>query len=146
MLTKRETSMFHALNWLVVLSLLALWSCGAWAFHAVASWTISNTDVLAGGAGAIGGLRLPDWLAPWLPPEAAVAFTSMLEAFMPAVQAVLDQAPALAGGLSVAVWVVWGIGSILLVVLGLVVTGLIAMLRRRASFFVAPAKSPTTMS
>ncbi len=127
--------MFHALNWLVVLSLLALWSCGAWAFHAVASWTISNT-----------GLRLPDWLAPWLPPEAAVAFTSMLEAFMPAVQAVLDQAPALAGGLSVAVWVVWGIGSILLVVLGLVVTGLIAMLRRRASVFVAPAKSPTAMS
>jgi hypothetical protein len=146
MLTKRETSMFHALNWLVVLSLLALWSCGAWAFHAVASWTISNTDVLAGGAGAIGGLRLPDWLAPWLPPEAAVAFASMLEAFMPAVQAVLDQAPALAGGLSVAVWVVWGIGSILLVVLGLVVTGLIAMLRRRASVFVAPAKSPTAMS
>ena len=138
--------MFHALNWLVVLSLLALWSLGAWTFHAVASWTISNTDVLAGGAGAIEGLRLPDWLAPWLPHEAANTFTSMLAAFMPAVQAVLNQAPALAGALSVAVWAVWGIGSILLVVLGFVVTGLIAMLRRRASAPAAPVKNPTAMS
>ena len=141
-----EAIMFHALNWLVVFSLLALWSLVAWAFHAVASWTISNTDVLAGGAGAIEGLRLPDWLAPWLPPEAADAFTSMLAAFMPAVQAVLDQAPAVAGGLSVAVWAVWGVGSILLVVLGFVVTGLIAMLRHRASGPAAPVKSSTAMS
>jgi hypothetical protein len=125
--------MFHALNWLVVLSLLALWSFGAWAFHAVASWTISNTDAIAGGAAAMEVLRLPDWLAPWLPPEAAVAFASTLAAFMPAVQAVLDQAPALASGLSFAVWAAWGVGSILLVALGLVITGLIAMLRRRAS-------------
>ena len=138
--------MFHALNWLVVLSLLALWSLGAWAFHAAGAWTISNTDVLAGGAEAIEGLRLPDWLAPWLPPEAANALTSMMSAFMPAFQAVLDQAPALAGGLSVAVWAVWGVGSILLVVLGFVVTGLIAMLRRRASSPAAPVKSSTAMS
>lgn len=136
--------MFHALNWLAFSILLALWSLGAWAFHAAATWTISNTDVLAGGAGAIEGFRLPDWLAPWLPPEAADAFTSMLAAFMPAVQAVLDQAPALAGGLSVAVWAVWGVGSILLVMLGLVVTGLIAMLRRRASGPVASPRHATT--
>jgi hypothetical protein len=70
----------------------------------------------------------------------------MLAAFMPAVQAVLDQAPALAGALSVAVWAVWGVGSILLVVLGFVVTGLIAMLRRRASAPAAPVKNPTAMS
>ena len=44
-----------------------------------------------------------------------------------------------AGGLSVAVWVVWGIGSILLIVLGFVVTGLIAPLHRRASMLAAPA-------
>ena len=137
--------MFHAINWYVVFCLLALWSLAAWAFHAIGAWTIANTGALAGGAGAMEGLLLPDWLAPWLPPEIALAFTSMLSGFMPAVEAVLNQAPALAGGLSVAVWVVWGIGSILLVVLGFVVTGLIAMLRRRASVFAAPATGPTAM-
>jgi len=136
---------FHALNWFVVFSLLALWSLAAWAFHAIGVWTISNTGALAGGAGAIESLRLPDWLAPWLPPELALAFTSMLSAFMPVVDAVLNQAPALAGGLSVAVWAVWGIGSILLVVLGFVVTGIIAVLRRRASVPVVPARGPTAM-
>jgi hypothetical protein len=30
--------MFHALNWLVVFSLLALWSLAAWAFHALGVW------------------------------------------------------------------------------------------------------------
>jgi hypothetical protein len=135
--------MFHALNWLVVFSLLALWSLAAWAFHGIGVWTIANTDVLAGGAETVAALRLPDWLAPWVPPELALAFTSMLSTFMPAIEAVLNQAPALADGLSVAVWVVWGIGSIILVVLGFAVTGLIAMLRRRASAFVAPAKGPT---
>jgi hypothetical protein len=138
--------MFHAINWFFVFCLLALWSLAASAFHAIAAWTISNTGVLAGGAGAMEGLRLPAWLAPWLPPEFALAFTSMLSGFMPAVQAVLNQAPALADGLSVAVWVAWGVGSILLVVLGFVVTGLIAVLRRRASGLAAPAQSPTAMS
>jgi hypothetical protein len=134
--------MFHALNWLVVSSLLALWSLAAWAFHAIAAWTIANTGVLVGGTAAIEGLRLPDWLAPWLPPELALAFTSTLSAFMPAVEAMLNQAPALAGGLSVAVWVVWAVGSVVLVVLGLVVTGLIAVLRRRASVLTVPARGP----
>jgi hypothetical protein len=137
--------MFHALNWLVVFSLLALWSLAAWAFHALGVWTISNTGALAGGAGSIEGLRLPDWLAPWLPPEAALAFTSMLSAFMPAVESMLSQTPALADGLSMAVWVVWAIGSILLVVMGFMITGLIAVLRRRAAVPAAPARSPTSV-
>ncbi len=130
--------MFHALNWLVVSGLLAVWSFTAWAFHAVATWSLANTGVLAGTAGAMEGLRLPDWVAPWLPPEVALAFSSTLSAFMPAVEAALNQAPALAGGLSVAVWVIWGIGSLFLIVLGLVATALIAALRRRASSFAAP--------
>jgi hypothetical protein len=132
--------MFHVLNWLVVSSLLALWSLAAWAFHAIGAWTISNAGGLAGGTGAIEGLHLPDWLTPWLPPEIALAFTAMLSASMPAVEAVLNQAPALAGGLSVAVWLVWALGSIFLVVLGLIITGLIAVLRRRSSAVAAPAQ------
>jgi hypothetical protein len=123
----------YALSWSVMVIFLVLWSLAAWAFQAVAAWTVSNAGALAGGSEAIGGLRAPDWLAPWIPPEFTLAFTSMLSAVGPATEAVLDQAPALAGGLSVAVWVVWGIGSALIVVLGLVCSRLITVLRRRSS-------------
>ena len=125
--------MFYALSWSVMFILLVLWSLAAWAFHSIAAWTVSNAGVLAGGSGAIESLRVPDWLAPWIPPELALALTSMLAASTPAVEAALNQAPALAGGLSVAVWVVWGVGSALIVILGLVCSRLITVLRRRSS-------------
>lgn len=124
--------MFYAISWFLVFVLMALWSLGAWAFHSVAAWAVTNAGVLAGGP-ATGPLRLPDWLAPWVPPELAQALTSMLSAFMPAIQSLVDWAPALGSGLSVLIWVVWGLGSALLIVLGLVLSGTIAVLRRRAT-------------
>jgi len=45
-------------------------------------------------------------------------------------------------GLSVAVWVVWGIGSALLIVLGVVLSGLIAVLRRRSNTPTTPSGAP----
>jgi hypothetical protein len=134
--------MFHILNWFAVLSLLALWSLAAWAFHSITAWATANAGVLAQGPGAVEALRMPAWLAPWIPPELSQALTSMVSAFTPTVQAVLDMAPALAGGLSVALWLVWGIGCVLLVVLGVVLSGLIAMLRRRASVHARAAAGP----
>ena len=125
--------MFYALSWSVMFILLALWSLAAWAFHSVAAWTVSNAGVLAEGSGAIEGLRAPDWLAPWIPPELALASSSVLTALSPAIEAALNQAPALAGGVSVAVGTVWGVGSALIVILGLVCSRLIAVLRRRTS-------------
>ena len=125
--------MFYALSWSVMFILLALWSLAAWAFHSVAAWTVSNTGVLAEGSGAIEGLSAPDWLTPWIPPELALASSSVLSALSPAIETALNQAPALAGGLSVAVWAVWGIGSAVIVILGLVCSRLITVLRRRAS-------------
>ena len=134
--------MLYALSWSVMFILLALWSLAAWVFHWIAAWTVSNAGVLAGGSRAIENLRVPDWLAPWIPPELALAFTSMLSALSPAMQAALNQAPALAGGLSVAAWTVWGIGIALIVILGLVCGRLITALRRRASVFAAPSTAP----
>ena len=131
--------MFHVLSWSVTFILLALWSLAAWAFHSIAAWTVSNAGVLAGGSGAIQSLRVPDWLAPWIPPELALALTSMLSASSPAIEAVLNQAPALAGGLSVAVWAVWGVGSVVIVILGVVCSRVITLLRRRTSIFSAPS-------
>ena len=135
--------MFYALSWFVVFSLLALWSLAAWAFH-----VDHRVDVLecgrpggrfggdrglarAGLARALDSTRI--WRSRWL---------RWLSAFAPAIDAVLGWAPALEGGLSVAVWVVWGIGSVLLIVLGFLATGLIAVLRRRVSAPSTPSGSP----
>jgi len=123
--------MFYALSWFVVFSLLALWSLGAWAFHAVAVWGVSNAGALTGTASGVQGLRLPDWLAPWVPPEIAQAMTSLLSGLAPAVEGLLQAAPALAGVLSVAAWVIWGLGSVLLVLMGAGLHLLIGVWRHR---------------
>ena len=127
--------MFYALGWFVVFGLLALWSLGAWAFHAVAVWAVSNagtlTDAASGAVAGADGLRLTEWLAPWVPPEIAQAMASLLSGLASAVEGLLQAAPSLAGGLSVATWVIWGFGSVLLVLLGAGLHLLIAMWRRR---------------
>lgn len=123
--------MFYALSWFVVLSLLALWSLTAWALHAVAVWSVSNVGALSGAASGAGTLSLPGWLPPWVPPELVQAITQSLAALGPWVESLLQATPSLAGGLTVATWVVWGIGSVLLVLLGTGLHLLIARWRRR---------------
>jgi hypothetical protein len=123
--------MFYALNWFVVVGLFILWSLAAWAFHSIAAWTVANAGTLAGGAGAIEALQVPGWLAPWVPSEYASSLNLLISSLMPTMQAALEWVPSVAGGLSVAVWTVWGIGAVLLIALGLLATGLISLLRRR---------------
>jgi hypothetical protein len=125
--------MFYALNWFVVFSLFVLWSLGAWAVHAIAGWLTSNAGVLSSGADAVAGIALPQWISVWLSPDIAETLSTTLLMFKPAVEAVLATVPALAGGLSVVIWVLWGLGVALLIVLGLVGSGLIALLRRQAA-------------
>lgn len=123
--------MFYALNWFVVVCFFLVWSLAAWAFHSIAAWTVANAGTLAGGAGAIEALQVPDWLAPWVPSEYASSLNLLISSLMPTMQAALEWVPSVAGGLSVAVWTVWGIGAVLLIALGLLATGLISLLRRR---------------
>lgn len=136
--------MLFALTWTVVLLLIALWSLLVWALHATTAWTVANVGVMASGSAAIEAWRMPDWLAPWVGPEFAVAFKSMLTSIAPTIEAVLNQAPALGDGLSVASWVIWGIGSAFLVILGLVLSGLIAAMRRRKPATVVTARDRAT--
>jgi len=110
--------MFYAISWFVVFGLLALWSLGVWAFHAAAVWAVFNAGALTGATSGVESLRLPDWLAPWVPLEIVPAVTSLLSGLVPVVEDLLQAAPSLAGGLSVATWVIWGLGSALLVQLG----------------------------
>ena len=123
--------MFYALSWFVVVALLALWSLAAWALNAVAVWTVSNAGSLSGAASGAGTIAMPSWLAPWVPPEIAQSVTQLLAGLRPFVDGLLQAAPTLAGGLTVATWVVWGIGSVLLVLLGAGLHLLNALWRRR---------------
>ena len=123
--------MLYAVSWFVVFALLALWSLAAWALHAVAIWTVSNAGVLTGVASGASTLNLPGWLGPWVPPEVAQWGSQVLAGLAPFVDSLLQAAPALAGGVTVATWVVWGIGSLLLVLLGAALHLLIALWRRR---------------
>lgn len=131
--------MFYVLNWFVVFSLLAFWSLVAWGFHAIAAWLVSNAGALKSDSSGVLSVYVPDWLAPWIPPELASALPAMVSAVTPAVDALLGFAPAMAGVLTVAVWVIWAIGSVLLIVLGIVLSGLIALLRRRRSARPGPS-------
>jgi hypothetical protein len=78
-------------------------------------------------------MALPDWLAPWVPPEIAHWASQLLTGLGPVIDSLLQAAPTLAGGVTVATWVVWGIGSVLLVLLGAGLHLLIALWRRRGS-------------
>ena len=135
--------MFYALSWFVVASLIALWSLAAWALHAVAVWTVSNAGALSGAASGVGAIRLPDWLAPWVPSEIAMSVSQLLAGLGPVVDSLLQAAPALAGGVTVATWVLWGIGSVLLVMLGAALHLLIALWRRRGRGRSGPDAGPS---
>ena len=80
-----EPNMLYALSWFLIFGLLALWSLAAWAVHAVAVWAVSNAGTLTGAATGAEGFRLPEWLAPWVPPEIVQAVTSLLSGLAPAV-------------------------------------------------------------
>lgn len=130
-----ESNMLYAISWFLVLGLLALWSLAAWTMHAASVWAVSNAGALTGAASdaaaGAGGLLLPEWLAPWVPPEVVQGLSALLAGLAPAVESLLQAAPVLAGGLTVAAWVLWGVGSALLVMLGAGLHLLIAMWRRR---------------
>lgn len=125
--------MFYALSWFLVLGLLALWSLAAWALHAIAVWSVSNASALTGVASGVEGLRPPEWLSPWMPPEITQATASLLAGIAPVVESVLLTVPALSGGLTTVTWVIWGLGSALLLLLGAGLHLVIAMWRRHSN-------------
>ena len=135
--------MFYALSWFFVIALLTMWSLAAWTLHAVAVWTVSNAGALSGAASGASTMALPDWLAPWVPPEVAQWVSQAMGGLAPFIDSMLQAAPALAVGLTVATWVIWSIGSILLVLLGAGLHVLIALLRRRGGGGSGPNAGPS---
>jgi hypothetical protein len=145
--TLESPSMLYALSWFFVLAVLALWSLVAWVLHAVAAWTVSNAGVLvdaaSGAASGVSTTAVPDWLAPWVGPVLAQWASQAMASLAPAIDSLLQAAPALGGGLTVATWVIWGIGSVLLLLLGVGLHVLIALLRRRDGGASGPKPGPS---
>ena len=132
--------MWHGVVWLVTACLLALWSLGAWALHAVAQWAAGFAGAKAAGAAGglaeaakqMGALKPPEWLAIWLPPGAQEQWGAMVSLFTPWVEYALTHAPSLVAWLAPAIWVVWALGGVLLLALGGSLSLLIRAIKRRA--------------
>lgn len=122
--------MFYAISWFCIVALLALWSLATWALHAAAVWMVSNAGALSGLATGTGDLSLPHWLTPWVPPELVQWASQAVAGLVPLIEGLLQVAPAMAGGLGLAAWVIWGIGSVLLLLVGVVIHLRIAPLLR----------------
>jgi hypothetical protein len=123
---------WHWLTWGVVGSLALLWSLFCWAAHAVLGW-----EGWASGADWVKdmpALPIPTWLQELL----GIAWVDNLREWLgewgPEIHAwfvgVLGSLPDLGGWLQVAVWIVWAMGFGLLVLGGLLVSGLVAVARR----------------
>jgi hypothetical protein len=120
--------MFHALIWLLVVSLLAVWSLGAWVSHGLVAWVAAQAGTVS--VAAVGGLTLPAWLAPWVPTEWIAVMQALITAAAPTIDAWLTQAPSAVGWLTAGVWVVWALGALALVLVGGALSALVAVVRR----------------
>jgi hypothetical protein len=123
--------MFYTMIWLLMALLLALWSAAAWVMHALAQWSGLQAGGMSGLPTQVGALPAPEWLSPWLPPGAQESWTSALAAFTPMINSMVDFAPVMLALLVPAIWLIWAIGAVLLVVLGLGLTLLIRLIRTR---------------
>ncbi len=118
--------MIHALVWSVVAVLLAFWSLVAWAAHALVSWPGWRAGNPAAASAWIEQLALPAWLAPWLPAGVFEAFKSAIVASGPLLESVVGSLPIAAAWIVAAVWVIWALGTVTLLVLGALGSGLVA--------------------
>ena len=131
--------MWYAVVWLVTGCLLAVWSLGAWALHAVAQWGAGLAGEKAAGAAGgltevahqVGALQPPEWLAVWLPAGAQEQWRAVVSTFTPWVEYALTHAPSLVAWLAPAIWVAWALGGVLLLVLGGGLSALVLAISRR---------------
>lgn len=133
--------MLYAIAWFAVLLLVGLWSLTAWALHGIAAWVVAQAGSVTSGGMGWEGPVLPDWLAVWMPAEWLQAVGSMVSSLAPFVESALQAAPSLTGVLTVAAWVIWALGSSLLLLLGVGVHLLVALWRRRGGSTPPPARA-----
>jgi hypothetical protein len=105
--------------WIAFALLALLWTGGAAVMAQLVAWSASG--LAAGGAAQVGGavasLAVPAWLAPWVD---AAAWTAIQQAVAGTLAAVSGSLPLLGtavGWLVPLVWICWGVGLVIMLVL-----------------------------
>ncbi|MGM9483379.1 hypothetical protein ACS5PN_19435 [Roseateles sp. NT4] len=117
--------MAFLVGWVLVLLLLALWSGLVVAIHSFLAGLLAH----AGHVGT-GGWSLPDSLRDWLPTVVADWLVSTVETLTPQLQALVGTLPWLSSGVTVLAWVVWVLGAVVLLILGLAIHVGVALWRK----------------
>ena len=125
--------MLHLISWFLVVALVATWTGCVWVLHALASWSIAGADTLIAESQKIDTFTLPEWIAPWVPPDLMLALKTSLAPVLPWLKAALSALPSPLGWLSPLTWIVWGLGSLILVVVAVLTHTLISVTRTAAS-------------
>jgi len=125
--------MFHAIAWLIVLTLLAVWSALAWVAHALTGWPGWSGGSLAGLSAWIAGWTVPPVLAPWFPPPALDVAKAALAGLAPMLEWVLQILPGLVGWLGPIIVVIWAAGAFVLLLLGAASSLLVRWVDRRSA-------------
>ncbi|WP_457420531.1 hypothetical protein [Roseateles sp. P5_E7] len=112
-------------GWLLVLLLLALWSGLVWSGEALLAAALSH-------AGNLGSAdwSLPEALTAWLPVPVAEWLAGTLETLTPQLQALVGTLPWLSGGVTVLAWVVWSLGALCLLGIGVAIHVGVALYRK----------------
>ena len=123
--------MLYIANWSIVLLLFALWSLAAWAFHGLVVWAVTVAPTLTGPAADLSSVPVPAWLLQFLPIEAVQGLIVALTDTWALLAGFLQAAPSVATGVSVVSWTVWGLGSAVLVAVGVGVHICVSLWGRR---------------
>lgn len=126
--------MAFLVGWMLVLLLMALWSGLVVAVHSFLVGLLAH----AGSVGT-GGWELPNALRDWLPTFIADWLVATVETLTPQLQALIGALPWLSGGVTVLAWVVWTLGALMLLVLGLAIHVAIALWRKSRRSTPPPA-------
>ena len=105
--------------WIAFAVLALLWTGGAAVVAQLVAWSASG--LVAGGAaqvgGAVAGVAIPAWLAPWVDAAAWTAIQQAVAGTLAAVSGSLPMLGTAVGWLVPLVWTLWGVGLVVMFVL-----------------------------
>jgi len=138
---------YYLVIWVLVGLLTALWSLAAWAFHSLSIWTVAALGAQAEGLPSLGArlsdLQLPAWLAPWIPDGLLRGLAELVDLLAPMLKYLLDLMPTLADWLSPLIWLGWGVGVFLLVLLGGGLSLLLKLMQAKSAVAMPPRAIPS---
>lgn len=120
--------MLYAVMWSIISLLFVFWSVAAWGLYSSVQWLAGLApDKLEAATTAAGNatreaaplLGMPEWVTVSLPPEIVEAWLASAQALLLWLQSIILKAPVLIDWLSPAIWIVWGLGGFLLLLVGI---------------------------